>query len=260
MQEIIIESQKPKYQDSRLLHIGSRKTSVNEVSNESGLILAYGNEYTGWKHISERHSLTSRKPYWSEEGKIDNPTKLPLGTSAKDCFKLALQVFRPENKSDTLNKRPNDFDLYIGSCVTRKGKKHECALLTYKETGVIHSFFIAENHKPYNKERVLHLRQGWSSGSHNLQSCIQDITMPYYDASNIIRYVVIVRIFEIERKERWYIQVNTDDGKPYLTTFIEERSLKQRRDISIQTSYIDFSNITWIEKIIKRIQNGNYTF
>lgn len=131
IQEILFESQKPEYQDPYLLHLGSKRTSVNEVSNKSGLVLAYGNEHTGWKHISERHSLASRKPYWNEKGKIDNPTKLPLGTTAKDCFKLALQIFKPENKNEALNKRPDVFDLYTGSCLTRNGKSHECALLTY---------------------------------------------------------------------------------------------------------------------------------
>lgn len=72
--------------------------------------------------------------------------------------------------------------------------------------------------------------------------------------------MVIVRKLEVQRKERWYIQVNTEDGKPFLTTYIEERPLKQRIDIGFQTVYVDFSNITWIEKIIKRIQAGNYTF
>lgn len=258
IQEILFESQKPEYQDPYLWHLGSKKTSVNEVSNESGLVLAYGNEHTGWKHISERHSLTSRKPYWNEKGKIDNPTKLPLGTTPRDCFKLALQIFTPKNR--TISKRPDDFDLYTGSCVTRKGKSHECALLTYKGTGVIHSFFITENHKPYNKEKILNLRQGWSSGSHNLQSCIQNITIPYYDAANNVRYVVIVRNLEVEGIEKWYIQVNTEDGTPYLTTFIEEKPLKQRMDIGDRTVHVDFSNITWIEKIIKRIQDGKYIF
>ena len=82
----------------------------------------------------------------------------------------------------------------------------------------------------------------------------------YFDEKNIVRYIVVVRHLEVERKERWYIQVNSENGEPYLTTFIEERPLKQRMDIGFRTVHVDFSNITWIEKIIKRIQDGNYTF
>ena len=80
IEEILEESRKEKYSDSRMILFGLSKTSIFKLSRETGLILIMGNEHIGYNHIIERHSLTSRKPYW-KDGKIGEPSKLPLGVA-----------------------------------------------------------------------------------------------------------------------------------------------------------------------------------
>jgi len=175
IQAILIEAQNPDYSNPYLLHLGSKKTSIQGVSAETGLILVHGNEFTGCKHIAERHCLTSRKPYWNEKGSLGNPTKFRLGLSNREYLKLASKIYKPENKNEHKNNRPADFDLYIGICEDNSGQSFEYRLLTYKSTLIIHSFFLSDNIKPFNKEKVLNLRQGWSKASHDLMKCIQTV-------------------------------------------------------------------------------------
>lgn len=260
IQQILLESKHPDYSNPRLLHLGSKKTSIQGVSNNGNLILAYGNDSTGYKHIIDRHSLTSRKPYWNEHSKIGNPSKFPLGLSALKYLNIASVIFKNENKSTEKNSRPDLFDVYVGKHNLKNETPIELTLVTYKDTGIIHSFYVSDNKKPFNKKKIINLRQGWSSGNHDLMNCIQTIEIPYFDSNNIKQFKIIIRHFEIRKIEKWYVQVNSSQGKPILTTFIKEQKREQRVDIAIRTVQIDFSDITWVEKIIKQIIDGKYEF
>ena len=259
IQTILEDAKNPDYSNPQFAHLGSKKTSINGVSKKSGLILIYGNDSTGSKHITERHCLTSRKPYWNDRGSIGNPTKFRLGISPQEYLKLASQIFKSSNKNDQKNNRPSDFDLYIGDCIDAN-KKSEYKLLTYKGTGIIHSFFLNDNKMPYNKKKILNLKQGWCNASHNYMNCIQTMEMPYFDINNIQRFKIIIRHLEVQQIERWYIQVNSELGVPIITTFVKENKSQGRLEMVFQTPRIDFSNITWSEKIIKQIQDGKYVF
>ena len=260
IQQILLEAKHPDYSNPDLLHLGSKKTSIQGVSNNSDLILVYGNDSTGLKHIIERHSLTSRKPYWSDEGKIGNPSKFPLGLSVQKYLEIASKIFNSTNKNEEKNSRPDVFDVYVGRHRLKNEAAIELTLVTYKDTGIIHSFYVSDNKKPFNKKKIVNLRQGWSSGSHELMNCIQTIKIPYFDTNNVKRFKIIIRHFEIKKVERWYIQVNSSHGDPVLTTFIKEQKREERVDIAIRIVQIDFSTITWVEKIIKQIMEDKYDF
>lgn len=95
--QIIEEAKKPCYSEQNLMHIGSNKLSIRGVSQNNGLILVYGNEWTGYKHIRERHCHTSRKPYW-QNNRIDNPTKFNPNTAPIDYLFIASTIFKTEIK------------------------------------------------------------------------------------------------------------------------------------------------------------------
>ncbi len=240
------------------MHLGSKKTSIQGISKE--LILVYGNYSTGYKHIIDRHSLISKKPYWNNEGQIGNPSKFPLGLSAKKYLTIASDIFKYENKNIGKNTRPDLFDVYIGNHKYDNKIMTEYTLVTYKNTGIIHSFYVSDNKKPFNKKKILNLRQGWSSGRHDLMNCIQTIEIPYIDFNNIKRYKIIIRHFEVQKTEKWYIQVNSLQGEPILTTFIKEQKREKRMDIAIRTVQVDFSDMTWAEKIIKQIMDNKFDY
>ena len=258
LNKIIREAADPIYLEPNLLHLGSKKLSINGVSSENGLILPYGNDWTGYKHIFERHSLSSRKPYWDEDGKIGNPTKFRLNLAPIEYLSVAAKIYKHENLNNSKNRKPELFDVYIGIFRHNDGLEVEYKLITYKETKVIHTFFVNDNKKPFNKKKVLDLRQGWANASQDYMNCIKTFEVPYFDTSDIKRFVVITRHLEISKKVKWYIQVNSIDGLPLITTFIKEFELTDDLPTPFQMTQLDFSNITWVEKIIKQILEGNY--
>ncbi len=91
-------------------------------------------------------------------------------------------------------------------------------------------------------------------------NCIKTFEIPYFDNNNIKQFVVISRHLEIPKKTKWYIQVNSKEGIPFLTTFIKEFELNNDLPAPFQMIQLDFSNITWVEKILKQIVDGNYIF
>lgn len=260
LQQITEEARNPIYSEPNVIHLGSKKLSIIGVAKTNGLTLVYGNEWTGYKHIIERHSLASRKPYWNETNKIDNPSKFRLNLAPIDYLNVASEIFKPTNINQGKNNNPNVFDVYIGLYTHKDGMQVEYKLITYKNSKIIHTFFVNDNKKPFNKKKILNLRQGWVNSSHNYKNCIQTFDFSYYDYADIPHFKVIMRYCEIEQNEKWYIQVNSANGSPLLTTFVNEFKRENKIATAFRMIQIDFENITWIEKIIKQIINGQYKF
>jgi len=250
---ILLEAESAYYHSTYFWNIAFKKTSVLNVSKESGLILAQGNKSTGYVHIYERHSLVSRIPYWIHSEQLDNQSKFPLFLAPVGYITIASQIFNKVSKNIIKNKRPEIFDLYIGFCTHPDKTEFEYTLLTYKGTGLIHSFFLSDSKKPFNKKKVLNLAQGWSYGHHDYMNCIQTMNIPYRDANEISRFIVIIRHYEVLKLEKWYIQMNSDKGDPIVTIFIKEMIQRGKVDLSTKSFQVDFSDITWVEKIIKKI-------
>ena len=147
--------------------------------------MGYGNEWTGYRHLLERHSLTSRKHYWNDNNKIDNPTKFSLKLAPIDYLTIASEIFKPENFNQEKNKNRNVFDVYIGLVKDKDGTEIEYKLVTYKDSKIIHTFFVNNNKKPFNKKNILDLRQGWISCSHDYMNCIQTFYFTYLDHNDV---------------------------------------------------------------------------
>lgn len=259
LKQITEEAKKPTYSELNLIHIGSNKLSIRGVSRTNGLILVYGNEWTGYKHIQERHCITSRKPYWNNNI-INNPTKFNSNIAPISYLYIASHIFKPENINYEKNKKPDTFDLYIGSYKHTFETEIQYKLIVYKNSKVIHTLFVDDNKKPFNKKKVLNLRQGFCSSSHNLMNGIQTFHFSYFDSEDIPKFKVIIRYIEREKKEKWYIQVNSSNGTPYFTTFVNEFFCESTISALSKMAQLDFGNITWIEKIIKKIIDQKYSF
>lgn len=251
---IIEEAKNPIYSDPTILQIGTQKQSIRQVNLANGLIMPYGNESTGYKHILERHSPISRIPYWDQNGKIDNPTKFSLELQPLDFISVAAEIFKQENLNISKNKKPNQFDLYLGYFKHNNSEK-KYNLITYKGTKVIHTLFLAENKRPFNKKKVLNLIQGWSNSKDDFKNGVKTFEIPYINNVNFVRFIVIIRCILSCQKEEWHIQVNTDEGAPFVTYFIKSVQLKYHLATPIQMRKYDFGEITTIEKIIKKISN-----
>lgn len=260
IKEVLEEAKNPIYAKLNYLNLGKRKTSIFKLSLKTGLILINGNHSTGLEHIINRHSLMSRIPYWNEEGKIDNPTKFDLDLAPIEYIHVAEKIYKPENLNNDKNKRKEIFDTYICNLKLKNSPALEFTLVTYKNTGIVHTLFISSNKKPFNKKKVLNLRQGWVSSSYEGMSCIETYEMSYFDIDNIERYKVILKSDIVNGIDKWYVQVNSKDGAPKLTTLIKQEERGNQPPFQFRMTQIDFSNITWIEQIIKKIMQGEYEF
>lgn len=260
IEQIQEEARKPKYSQPNLLHLGSKKTSIFRVSPTTGLILINGNMWTGKEHIDLRHSPTSRMPYWNKSKKLDNPSKFHLALPPIWYLKVVDQIFKPENHNAEKNKRPELFGLYIGNAQINNLPEVEYTLVTYKGIKIIHSFFVSSNNKPFNKKKILDLRQGWTNSMTDFLNGIDTYEIPYFNHNNIERFKVILRTNRFNATDSWFVQVNDEKGIPFLTTLIHVDEIKSALEAPFRMSHLDFSNLTWVEKLIRKMQKGTYQF
>lgn len=244
IQQILQESQKPEYNDPFMLHFGRSKTSIFKKSLKTGLILVYGNQDTGYEHIFQRHSQSSRKPYW-KDSKLGKPTKFSVGLAPIEYIDLADEIYKSTNINKAKNKRPDQFDVYIGKSDT---DGFEYTLVLYTKTKIIHSLFLSKNSKPYNLKNELNLRRGWTSATEFILHQVQQFTIPYFDENNIQRLALILRVDINKKQEQWYAQIHNNDGYPFQTHFLSEKKIESYIDIPFRRSSLDFEDLSQIEK------------
>lgn len=260
--EILEEAKNPRYSDPRTIHIGKCKTCIFKLSRKSGLILVYGNKDTGYKHILNRHSQWSRKAYW-KEGKLDNPTKFELGLAPIEYLSVAEGIFKNENIVDEKNARKDIFDVFIGKHKRGDSREIEYRLVNYKGTGIMHSLFINENNKPFNDSRrpIINLVRSFpTKGQYDYKNGIYHFECVYSNLEGIELYKVIVQSLVVEQVQKWYIQVNDSGGKEIRKALIKVEPIIQRLDFPFFHMKFAFENLSWVEKVIKEMIDGEFDF
>ena len=217
---ILSESDDPKYKIKNLLHLGGLPTTIQRISQKTGLILIKGNDDTGFDHIMIRHHSMSKGTQ-----KLDNPSQFSLGTvPIYDLLNIADSVFKVENKVlDHRNKRPDTFDLFIGPYTDKKGGTMDYKLFLYKDTLIVHN--LIPNKRTFNKKKVVDLVQGFSGGTSYEGRGLEIYHVPYFNNLNIERAVVIVRLQTTTGQENWVVQINNKNGEPICTHFVETRQV-----------------------------------
>ncbi|MEQ6169103.1 hypothetical protein AAOE16_18030 [Ekhidna sp. MALMAid0563] len=260
IKEIQEEAKKPKYAQTNLVHLGKDKTSIFRISPTTGLILINGNEWTGREHIDIRHSPSSRMPYWDENDKLENQSKFHLGLPPIAYLSVADQVYKTENFNKEKNKRPEVFDLFIGNAQFNNLPETEYTLVIYKDTKIIHSFFVSSNKKPFNKKKIIDLRQGWANSSWDLMAGIETFTIPYFDRNSIERFKIILKTDRVSATDNWFVQMNDEQGTPVLTTGVRVDKINSTLETPFRMKQLDYSKLDWIEKLIKKMLEGKYDF
>lgn len=254
--KVLIEAGQPEFKIENLYHFTSEKLHVSKVSKK-GLIFIHGNDHTGMEHIQLRHSITSRKLF-EKDGTFDNPTKFNLAPIEYPF--VADAIFTPLNLNNEKNKRPDLFDCYIGDFKHRDGKVFRYTLILYKSASIVHTFFLSNTSKPYNKKINLPVRQGWSGGKWDIMSGLQTFSINYLDLSNIVRFTILLRCIPIIRKERWHLIVNDQVGIPIFTHYLHEDDMENIIDTPFRMGILDFQDLSTIDKKIKKIIKGMYEF
>jgi hypothetical protein len=103
--KILNQVKKEKFSNDKIIHLEQKKTSIVIHSKKNGLILIYGNDDTGLKHIFNRHSLMSRMHKWNNDGKMDNPSKFRIENAPIHYLTIANEIFQTKNKNIRKNQR-----------------------------------------------------------------------------------------------------------------------------------------------------------
>lgn len=247
IQAILIESNDPKYKIKNLLHPGVRPTSIQRISQKSGLVLIKGNDDTGFDHVMVRHHPMSKGTQ-----KLDNPSQFSLSTvPIYNLLHISDSVFKPENKIlDHRNKKPDAFDLFIGPHTDKHGRTMDCKLFLYKDTSIIHN--IIPTKRTFNKKKVVDLVQGFCGGTSYDGRCVEIYHVPYFNSANIERAVVIIRLDTITGKENWDVQINNQGGDPICTHLVETRQVSKYVRFPFRCTSIDYhEDMSKIEKEMK---------
>ena len=253
--EVLSEACKPEFQIENLYHFTNSKLHVSMVSKK-GLIFIHGNDYTGMEHIRLRHGLTSRKLF-EKDGKFDIPTKFTLAPIEYPF--VADAIFTPENLNTDRNNRPDLFDRYSGDFGNLEKKIYRYTLILYKSTGIVHTFFLSTNSKPYNKKVNLPLSQGWCSSNHNLSTGMKDYSINYRDVNDVVRFTIYLRSNPKTLSDRWYLIVYDIKGNALFTHFLLQETLTSVFEPGMMMR-LDFQDLSTFDRIIKKIINGDYEF
>jgi len=235
------------------------ETSIHTISPVKRLIFTEGNEYTGYKHLRERHSQHVYKNYWisAENGmiKLDRPSKFHPDIAPIHYPKIADAIFSPENKNVTKNHRPELFDKYTGLYVHKDNPPEKLHLLTYKDTRVVHTMY--PDKKKHNLKAVAKFGKGHVKAIRVLIGSHADLIVPYEDPNGIIRYSILVRKFYQEQMERVFIQEHDKNGKPEYLILLGEREINDL-DSFDHDRMSDFQHRDLIdyERIINQLSAG----
>jgi len=254
---ILEEIKKPEYSRTNLLHLGKNKLSIRDNSKKTDLILIYGNDHFGYKHIVDRHSLYSKKGYWKENEKLENQSRFHSYLPPMDYIWLAEKIYKEENKNFAKNKKPESFDMYTAKFGNQNVPETEYTLITYKNTGIIHTLFVSENKKPFNKKKILDFQEGGVSTTHDLINEIQTHTKPYFDKEGNKRFIIVLRVYEKTFIEKWFVQINSKEGKPIKTVFLEENKVSEYFKAAFRRGALENEPLTEIERKIKKHLQGN---
>lgn len=163
------------------------------VSSNTGLILIKGDDDTGMEHIIRRHGWGSETRDWKPDGNLENPTKFDL--APVEYLAVANQIYNPIFINQEKNRNLELFDVYEGEAIGRGNIKEKYRLVTYKGTGIIHTFYLLNNRLPFNRQRrIKNLVLGGTSMSHETMSGIRTLRYGYYDKDNTEVYRVIVKL------------------------------------------------------------------
>ncbi len=214
------------YFDGYVLDGDAIDTSIITISKERHLIFTEGNEDTGFRHLSDRHSYFSRRHYWrlddQNEYKLDKPSKFYPGFMPMiDYVNIADEICRLENKNTTVNHKTNLFDKYTGEYCHEKFGSEKYHVLTYKDTMIVHTLF--PDKKKHNPKFKCLFARGPVSETLKYPEGINDLFVPFLDHTDSIRFSITIRRYYGQLMEHLIISEHDDTGEVLKQYLIGER-------------------------------------
>ena len=248
-----------RYLDTIVLDGKATQTSIHTISPVKHVIFTEGNEYTGYKHLRERHSQHVYKNYWitADDGiiKIDRPSKFHPDIAPIHYTKIADAIFSPENKNITKNHLPELFDKYTGLYLHKDNPPEKLHLLTYKDTSIVHTMY--PDKKKHNLKAVAKFGKGHVKSTRVLIGTHADLIVPYEDQNGVVRYSILIRKFYQEQMERVFIQEHCENGEPEYLILLGERTIDNFDSFDHPImSYFQHRDLIDYERIINQLAEG----
>ena len=186
---ISLDSKNNMYNDPNLMHPSFKKTHIMRVSPTKKLILFYGNQDTGFRHIQNRHSSTSFMPFWNLDKKLENPSKFnKMISPIFHYLEIAEQIFKRENIEIEKNYNKELLDLYIGKAIINETEENY-KLLLYRDTKIIHTLYPKSSKYNIKRKTQLFYKANVSS-SFDTKNNIKLIIIPYRNIENIVVFEI----------------------------------------------------------------------
>ncbi|MFD2872010.1 hypothetical protein ACFS5N_05990 [Mucilaginibacter ximonensis] len=254
-----------KYLDTTVIDGKATEKSINTISLNNQLIFTVGNDFTGYKHLRERHSRFTYKNYWikTEDGtiKLDRPSKFhPDMAPGIDYTKIADAIFAEENKNVTINHRPDVFDKYTGTYAHKDNPPEKYHLLTYKDTKIVHTMY--PDKKKHNLKAVAKFGKGHVKATRQLnpENDYADLFIPYEDPEGKTAYSILIRKFYQEQIERVFIQQHGENEAVESLFLLGEREIHDFASFDHpMMSHFQHRDLIDYEKIINQMAEGAET-
>jgi len=247
------------YFDTHVIDGNATHISIKTISKKNKLIIIEGNDFTGFKHLNERHSFLSYKNYWvpfDENLKLDDPSKFnPNMIPIIDYVKIAEVIFCEENKNITKNNRPETFDKFTGFLDNQGSEKYH--LLTYKDTKIVHTLF--PDKKKHNRKRKCRFGKGIAKVSTKFPEGYNDLSISYENNKGKIAYSILFRKYYLEKIERLFIQKHDNEENIIEQFLLSSRSFEGFEKFEHSDMH-EFQNadLSEFEKLINKIDNRVY--
>lgn len=214
--------------DLILFNFPTDHLSIQSVTPINKLILIYGNENFGFKHIHNRHDPWSEEIHWKKEDK--NKPELPSKFRRKiipftDYPAIADSVYSCGRKNE--KRKDAGFENYSGSYTFRDGSVDEYILVLMENTKIIVSL--------YPKKPIGNIKNPdkfkWNRGTVKIieepEFDIVDIQIPYIRNDATIAYTIsFVQQTKIKR-EKCFILIHDKTGKETGCVELGERPLAE---------------------------------
>ncbi|MCE7070607.1 hypothetical protein LZG74_09855 [Dyadobacter sp. CY327] len=252
---ILYDATDTQYQIVNLFHPGFRKTDIIRISPEKQLILFNGNEHTGYQHIYKRHNPIMKAAAWSESGSLNESTKFSFAhTPIIYYLIIAEAIYCPANLDKNKNKRPEHFDLYIGSYTDPQNITNTYRLLLYKDTKIIHNVF--PEHKVYHKFKLINgfnLIQGSTGYSYEVANLKVTYQFKFFDSNWNPRVSVSVETDRHFKTEKWSYDILDQHGQ--ILKNVEFANFRKETFLEMHdraTNLTYFEDLNQLKKSIKK--------
>jgi hypothetical protein len=220
------------------------KTDIFSISPNKKLIFIQGDNFTGLQHINMRHRFYTNAHSKISENEFVATSRFPKDSGTLfDYQKISESVYNPENM-DSKNNNPELFDVYKG-----KVDETEYRLILYKDTKIVHTLFPVERKKPKKKFEKTDIVAQW----HDLVTLLAVI--PYFDSNQVLRYGIGVTLYTNEKTEKWDILIY-ENGKVVKNVELGKQKVNYQFDIGTRIQQINYADVSKLEAIIYKIENG----